>query len=219
MPSALTPKQENFCQAYVETSNASEAYRRSYNASNMSDKSVWEKASVTLAKVKVRARIEEILAERERRMHERFEVTKERILAEYAKIGFADIRKTVRWRGELITEEDNPDGGDTLVIRNIHSNHVELISSDDLDEDTAAAIAEVSQSPTGGLKVKFHDKKAALDSMAKHLGMFPAAQLNGKIEHDHKHHHSVEPLSESAQWLAKLLGGKADSETEGALLH
>jgi hypothetical protein len=29
---------------------------------------------------------------------------------------------------------------------------------------------------------------------------------------DHQHHHTVEPLSESAQWLAKLLGVGADSQ-------
>ena len=114
----------------------------------------------------------ELLNERERRMHEKFEVTKERILAEYAKIGFADIRKTVRWHGELITEEDNPDGGDVLVIKNIYDNCVELISSDEIDDETAAAISEVSQTPQGGLKIKFHDKKGALDSMSKTLGMF-----------------------------------------------
>jgi phage terminase small subunit len=32
---ALTVKQENFCLAYMETGNASEAYRRAYNAGKM----------------------------------------------------------------------------------------------------------------------------------------------------------------------------------------
>lgn len=34
-PMKLTVKQEAFCLAYIETGNASEAYRRSYNAENM----------------------------------------------------------------------------------------------------------------------------------------------------------------------------------------
>ena len=29
----LTPKQEKFCQKYIEMGNASEAYRQAYNAS------------------------------------------------------------------------------------------------------------------------------------------------------------------------------------------
>jgi phage terminase small subunit len=66
---ALTPKQENFCLAYMETGNASEAYRRAYGPGNMSDKTIWEKASHMLAKDKVRARVEELQAElRERAM-------------------------------------------------------------------------------------------------------------------------------------------------------
>lgn len=36
----LTPKQEAFARAYVETSNASEAYRRAYNAENMKRESI-----------------------------------------------------------------------------------------------------------------------------------------------------------------------------------
>lgn len=37
---SLTPKQEAFARAYVETSNASEAYRRAYNAENMKRESI-----------------------------------------------------------------------------------------------------------------------------------------------------------------------------------
>ena len=35
MARPLTEKQEAFCRAFVETGNASEAYRRSYDAKNM----------------------------------------------------------------------------------------------------------------------------------------------------------------------------------------
>ena len=37
----LTPKQEAFARAYIETSNASEAYRQSYSASRMKDETIW----------------------------------------------------------------------------------------------------------------------------------------------------------------------------------
>ena len=36
----LTPKQERFCQVYIETGNASEAYRAAYNAEKMKPESV-----------------------------------------------------------------------------------------------------------------------------------------------------------------------------------
>lgn len=164
----LTPKQEAFVRAYIETGNASEAYRRAYDASRMKDTTVHVKASELLADGKVAVRLNEL-----QEIHQkRHEVTVDRIINELARIGFADIRKAVKWHGHLVKEEDNPDGGDVLVIKNTYSNHVSLISSEDLDDDTAAAISEVSQSPTGGLKIKLHDKQAALVNMGKHLGIF-----------------------------------------------
>ena len=36
----LTPKQEAFCQAYIETGNASEAYRTAYAADRMKPEAV-----------------------------------------------------------------------------------------------------------------------------------------------------------------------------------
>jgi len=49
---------------------------------------------------------------------------------------------------------------------------VSLVPRDKLDENTAAAIAAVSQSSTGTLSIKMHDKLAALITLGKHLGMF-----------------------------------------------
>lgn len=45
---SLTQKQENFCLAYIETGNASEAYRRSYDAANMKPETVAKRASEML---------------------------------------------------------------------------------------------------------------------------------------------------------------------------
>lgn len=56
----LTLKQDAFCLAYVETANASEAYRRAYGAENYSERALWVKASQTLALDKVRIRVEEL---------------------------------------------------------------------------------------------------------------------------------------------------------------
>ncbi len=40
MTDQLTPKQERFCQKYIETGNASEAYRQAYDAENMSNEAI-----------------------------------------------------------------------------------------------------------------------------------------------------------------------------------
>ena len=57
---ALTPKQESFCLSYIETGNASEAYRRSYNAGNMKPESINVNASKLLADTKIAQRIDEL---------------------------------------------------------------------------------------------------------------------------------------------------------------
>lgn len=56
----LTAKQEAFCLAYIETNNASEAYRQTYNSSKMKPESVNESASRLLADVKITARLEQL---------------------------------------------------------------------------------------------------------------------------------------------------------------
>lgn len=54
----LTAKQENFCLAYLETGNASEAYRRSYNASNMKPETIKRKAAELMDNGNIAATIE-----------------------------------------------------------------------------------------------------------------------------------------------------------------
>ena len=56
----LTAKQEAFCLAYIETNNASEAYRRAYDSSKMKPESANESASRLLADVKITARVAEL---------------------------------------------------------------------------------------------------------------------------------------------------------------
>jgi phage terminase small subunit len=58
----MTPKQEKFCQLYVELGNASEAYRRSYDAASMSTASVNRKAKELLDNGKIAARLDKLRA-------------------------------------------------------------------------------------------------------------------------------------------------------------
>lgn len=56
----LTPKQENFCLAYLETGNASEAYRRAYDASKMSVGAINVEACELLDNPKIALRLAEL---------------------------------------------------------------------------------------------------------------------------------------------------------------
>jgi phage terminase small subunit len=102
-------------------------------------------AAKLLAKPVVRARVDELIAV----AAEKAGVTIDRVVAELARIGFADIRQVVSW---------GPDG-------------VLVLDSTTLSDDAVAAIAEVSKTREG-MRVKLHDKVTALEKLGRHLGMF-----------------------------------------------
>ena len=145
----LTPKQEAFALAYVETGNASEAYRRAYDAENMKPAVIAVKASELLKNGKVAVKVAEV----RQAAAERTNVTVDRVIREYARIAFADMRK----------------------YASVGPGGVRLVDSEDWTDDDAAAVAEVAESTSkdgGSIRFKLHSKVSALDSIAKHLGMF-----------------------------------------------
>lgn len=75
---SLTPKQEAFCLAYVETGNASEAYRTAYKADKMKPNSIHVNASKLLADAKVALRVKDI----QRKHVERHEITVDDLIRE-----------------------------------------------------------------------------------------------------------------------------------------
>ena len=151
--SKLTVKQEAFAKAYIETGNASEAYRRSYNAAKMKPDAIHVNASKLLANAKVALRVQELQAAHQKR----HDITVDS-LTEMLK----EDRQLARTQGE-------PGAAINAVL----------------------AIAKLH-----GLLI---DSK------------------NVNLNANHKHHHTAEPLSESALWLARLLGAGADSKASQPL--
>jgi len=79
----LTSKQESFCCAYLETGNASEAYRRVYNAKGMKPATVNRTAKELLDNPKITAR----LAELRKPVEKRAQMTVESHLARLDELG------------------------------------------------------------------------------------------------------------------------------------
>jgi phage terminase small subunit len=90
------------------------------------------------------------------------------VVDELAKVGFSDIRKVVTWRPELVAEVQ--EGGE--ITTKVWQSRVTVLDSSEIDADTAAAIESVSQGAQGQLRIKLHDKPAALEKLARALGMF-----------------------------------------------
>lgn len=151
----LNPKQQRFVSEYLIDLNGTQAARRA----GYSPATANEQASRLLADDNIRQAVKEKMAEREART----EITQDRVLKEFAKIGFADLRRAVTWGSAIEFDEES---GDAQI-----ANGIALRDSKDIDDDTAAAIAEVSQTKEG-FKIKLHDKKGALESIGRHLGMF-----------------------------------------------
>jgi phage terminase small subunit len=167
----LTPKQTAFIHAYLETGNASEAYRKAYDASAMSAGSLRKEAGRLLEHL----RIAPVVAAEREKLAAQHGVSAEMVIRELRRIATADIRKIVEWSGREVREEQK---NGKVVVRG--ANDVLLRGSDEIDADTAAAIAEVVQTKDG-LRIKFHDKVAALDKLARHLGLMDDTHEPGSI--------------------------------------
>jgi phage terminase small subunit len=99
----------------------------------------------------VQARIAEIM----RAGAERAEVTVEQVVRELKLLGFSDIRKVVSWRNELVTRTEKGEDGEPVMVM---MPRVTIVDADKISDEAAAAVAEVSQTVNGALRVKMHDK-------------------------------------------------------------
>lgn len=147
--SALEPRQQRFVDEYLVDLNGTQAYMRA-------EPGTTEKSARTLAcRMLAKVNVQEKIATERAKTAARLGLTRERALAEYAKLAFFDMRQAYHESGALKLPHE-------------------------LDEVTAAAIAgyETVEMDGGGKdapplqvrKVKWADKRAALDSIMKAQG-------------------------------------------------
>ena len=74
----LTTKQEKFCKSFIETGNASEAYRRSYECKNCNGPTINRNAVALLDNNKIATRVGELQTQ----LQKKFEVTVETLTKE-----------------------------------------------------------------------------------------------------------------------------------------
>lgn len=148
----LTDKQQRFCEEYLIDLNAKQAAIRA----GYSEDSAKEMGYENLTK----PHLQDYISELKKKTAKRLEITRERVLKEYARVAFADIRQFYDENGRLLTP---------------HS----------LDDDAAAALAGIEVYEEFGFdktgekahigdtkKIKLCNKLAALNDIAKHLGLF-----------------------------------------------
>lgn len=147
----LTPKQENFCNYYIETGNASEAYRMSYSCKTMKDNAINVQASKMLSSPKIALRVKELQEE----LKLKSDITKEEAIKELSNIVRARITKLGKIKGSTFT----------------------LNSLNDLSDDMVSAIQTV-KSTNNGIEIKLYDKIAAVDRLSKMMGWDKAQKVD-----------------------------------------
>ena len=161
MAAKLTPKQRRFVNEYLIDLNATQAAIRA----GYSKKTAKDIGGENLSKPAIQAEIQK----RQVKLQNTLEITQDRVLQEYARLAFYDPRKLFQ-----------PDGTPKPI--------------EALDDDTAAALAglEVREEFEGAgenrafvgytKKYKLANKLGALDSLAKHLGLFEPKEEDSEEE-------------------------------------
>jgi phage terminase small subunit len=113
-------------------------------------------------------------------------ITPERVLREYGRMAFANLRDFVEWDAEGL----------------------EVKPSKDLSDESAAAVAEIVTAASGGkpYRVTLHDKKPALDAIARYLGMTPPRQAAAQ-QVESKQDDGEDPREILARKIARLAAG------------
>lgn len=152
----LTEKQEKFCHYYLDTDgNASEAYRMSYDASNMKPEAIWVNASRLLDNTKVALRIDEIRAER-------------------AAASVVERHKVEKVLMDIITADPND-----LYIVDARSGMIKMKSSNQLPKKVRNALKKIKNTK-GVVEYEFNGKVEAARLLGSWNGWDAPKEVNVK---------------------------------------
>lgn len=142
---SLSAKQKAFVREYVVDFNGAAAAVRA----GYSPKGSSAGAARLLANVSVQRAV----AEASKKVADDAGLRASDVIEGLRRVAFAELRKAVQW---------GPDG-------------VTLLDSGEIDEETAFAVAEVSETTTrhgGSQRIKMHSKPQALEALARYFGLF-----------------------------------------------
>ena len=174
----LKPKHRRFVEEYLDSFNAKEAARQAGYGSRNPHSTAYR----LMRRPDIAAAIEAALGART----EEIRITADRVVQEYAKIAFADMRDFANWGPEGVT----------------------MRPKEELGAREGAIIAGFDRAPGDGqvAQVRLYDKKAALDALARHLGMFdPKRPVEDAMKAD------LEARNELAERLLRMIAKQGAS--------
>lgn len=146
----MTPKKERFCKEYVIDLNGAQAAIRA----GYSTKTAKEQAARLLTNVNVQARVKELQGA----IGKRLDITAEKVVQEFAKIGFSNIQDYIEA------------GNEVMDLKTIEPEKAAAV------ESITRSVTEFGSGASAGTKTKLtfklHSKVSALENLGKHLGIF-----------------------------------------------
>lgn len=150
----LTIKQEKFCDIYLETGNATEAYKQAYDCGNMKYDTIVKRASELLKN----GYITGMLEKKRTSLNEQSDIRKQDILEELKSIAFSDIADYVNFDGT------------TLSIK----------SFEKLTPSQRKAIESIKKGKYG-IEIRLHGKNWSIDRICKMLGFDAPVVMEQRI--------------------------------------
>jgi phage terminase small subunit len=154
----LTPKQKRFCEEYLIDLNATQAAIRAGYSKDTARSIGCENLT--------KPNVQELIARLQSMRATRTGITQDMVLEEYAKLAFASLGSFLKVESDGYARVDlskmTPDQAAALTE----------VTVDQYDETGTEQPKTVKK-----IRIKMADKKAALDSLAKHLGMFEKDNL------------------------------------------
>lgn len=154
---ALTAQQEAFCQHYTKHWNASRAAREAKYSEKTAGIQGYQQLQNTLIKERIAQLTEHALREAG--------ITRERVLSELARIAMVDPAAAYGEDGKILPIRAMPEDVRRAVLK------IETFEEYEGRGEMREHIGDTQ-------KIEFGPKKAALDTLAKYLGMLP-----DKLEH------------------------------------
>ena len=168
----LSAKHQRFIDEYLVDLNATQAAIRA----GYSPKTAKQQG----ARLLTHADIQRAIAERQTKRAAKLDISVDRIERELARIAFSDMRRYAQWGPTAAALQSMAEAREANQgldpMEQTPANGVMLLSSEQLTDDEAAAVSQVTEEckPGGAIKygLKLYDKVKALELLGKRHGMW-----------------------------------------------
>lgn len=170
----MTDAQKRFCDEYLIDLNATRAYKVAYPNCKKD-----ETARANSSRLLTNANIQNYVADKQKEIEKRTEITQDMVVQELAAIAFFNIKDIYNKDGSLKSIKDIDDKTAKAIscVKTLQRAGAMKISINPEGKDEEVPVEHVAEQT---IEYKTNDKKGALELLGKHLGMFNDVNVNMK---------------------------------------